>query len=102
MSSPDACLPFIYSIPAWTDFASGYVTWHLSDPRYRLAELAKKVSENGNTIAKDFCRYQDSASRVGAVNSREWAYPSVADLVKQRKARRDSVGAESMGSSPKF
>lgn len=80
----------------------GYITWHLSDPRYRLGDLTAKVSGNGNTVADEFCRYQDSARRVGAVNPKEWAFPSVAELVEQRKARRDSIGTGSIASSPKL
>jgi 4-diphosphocytidyl-2C-methyl-D-erythritol kinase len=77
----------------------GYITWHLSDSRYRLGNLTAKVSGSGSTVADEFCRYQDSADRVGAINPKEWAYPSIADLVEQRKARRDSIGAESTSSS---
>jgi ABC-type thiamine transport system substrate-binding protein len=81
---------------------SGYITWHLSDPRYRLRDLTANVSGSGNSVADQFCRYQASADRVGAVDPKEWAYPSVVELVEQRKARRDSMGAGSAGSSPKL
>jgi hypothetical protein len=91
-----------YSMPAGTDSRLGYITWHLSNPRYRLGDLTAKVSGSGNTVANEFCRYQNSADRVGAVNPEEWAYPSVVDLVEQRKARRDSIGAGSTGSSPRL
>jgi hypothetical protein len=91
-----------YSMPAGTHSRLGYITWHLSNPRYRFGDLTAKVSGSGTTVANEFCRYQDSADRVGAVNPEEWAYPFVADLVEQSKARRDSIGAGSIGSSPRF
>jgi hypothetical protein len=91
-----------YSMPAGTNSRLGYITWHLSNPRYRFGDLTAKVSGSGTTVANEFCRYQDSADRVGAVNPEEWAYPFVADLVEQSKARRDSIGAGSIGSSPRF
>ncbi|KAH6622421.1 trichodiene synthase [Boeremia exigua] len=85
-----------------TLFCQGYITWHLSDPRYRLDELTAKVSGSASTTADEFRRYQESARRVGAVNPEEWAFPSVVELVEQRKTRRDSIGKVSTASSPEL
>jgi len=66
-------------------FCQGYVTWHLCDPRYRLSELYKCTgqTEDGAKMRA----YLDAGFKVGAVDPSEWAYPSVAELVKEQKGR---------------
>lgn len=83
-------------------FCHGYITWHLSDPRYRLGDLTAKVSGSKNTTAKEFCRYQQSGARIGGVNSQEWAYPSVVELVERNNAKRDSMHAGYLVSTPQW
>ncbi|KAK1492451.1 trichodiene synthase [Colletotrichum tamarilloi] len=63
-------------------FCQGYVTWHLSDPRYRLRELVTSAAGGDTATAKEFRRYQAAGDLVGAVDPKEWAYPPVADLVE--------------------
>ncbi|KAL0764982.1 hypothetical protein CaCOL14_012241 [Colletotrichum acutatum] len=63
-------------------FCQGYVTWHLSDPRYRLRELVTSAAGGDSATAKEFRRYQAAGDLVGAVDPKEWAYPPVADLVE--------------------
>ena len=64
-------------------FCQGYVTWHLSDARYRLKELYERA---GNSQAGlKFRGYQQVSSAAAVLDPREWAYPSVVALVEQQK-----------------
>jgi len=64
-------------------FCQGYVTWHLSDPRYRLKELWDRA---GNSSAGlEFRRYQQAGAKVGTVDPKEWAYPPVKELAEKQK-----------------
>lgn len=75
-------------------FCQGYVTWHLSDPRYRLKELYERA---GNSPAGlKFREYQQASSAVAALDPREWAYPSVAVLAEQQKMA--STASDDVGS----
>ncbi|KAL2202444.1 trichodiene synthase [Sarocladium strictum] len=60
-------------------FMHGYITWHLSDPRYRLSELQTGQTADGAKMRA----YLDAGLRVGRVDPSKWAYPSVAELVKE-------------------
>jgi trichodiene synthase len=62
-------------------FVQGYVTWHLCDARYRLSELNER-GKNTPTGMK-FREYQEKARKVGAVDAKKWAVPTVAALVEQ-------------------
>ena len=62
-------------------FCQGYVTWHLSDPRYRLKELCDGAGNSPAGLA--FRHYQHAAAETGAVEPKQWAYPLVKDLAKE-------------------
>lgn len=82
-------------------FCQGYVTWHLCDPRYRLPELYESTgqTEEGAKMRA----YLEAGSRVGAVDPKEWAYPSVVSLVQKdqqlqtRGEKLDVTAAPSSG-----
>ncbi|KAM0794083.1 Trichodiene synthase [Usnea florida] len=59
------------------------VTWHLSDPRYRLKELYERAGDSPAGLK--FREYQQASSATAARDPREWAYPSVTALVEQHK-----------------
>lgn len=70
-------------IDTLSSFCQGYVTWHLSDPRYRLKELYERA---GNSPAGlKFREYQQASSAAAVLDPREWAYPSVVAIVEQQK-----------------
>lgn len=70
-------------IDTLSSFCQGYVTWHLSDPRYRLKELYERA---GNSPAGlKFREYQQASSAAAALDPKEWAYPSVVALAEQQK-----------------
>ena len=70
-------------IDTLSSFCQGYVTWHLSDPRYRLKELYGRA---GNSPAGlKFREYQQASSTVAVLDPGEWAYPSVVAPVEQQK-----------------
>lgn len=67
-------------------FMHGYVTWHLCDNRYRLKEIYESTNDIVSEDATRFRTYYEQAARAGAIESQEWAYPSVAERVGHRKA----------------
>lgn len=60
-------------------FMQGYVTWHLCDHRYRLYEIYEKAGDS--PIAQKFKDYCVKAHKAGRIDSSEWAYPKVIELV---------------------
>ena len=70
-------------IDTLSSFCQGYVTWHLSDPRYRLKELYERAGDSPAGLK--FREYQQASSATAARDPREWAYPSVMALVEQQK-----------------
>jgi len=62
-------------------FVHGYVTWHLCDARYRLKEVHQRADDSPAGIK--FSQYCEIANSVGGVDLGEWAFPSVATLMKQ-------------------
>lgn len=62
-------------------FVHGYVTWHFSDPRYRMREIYERSGESADGIK--FREYYESATKVGSIDSKEWAVsPSIANGFK--------------------
>ncbi|GES66569.1 trichodiene synthase [Aspergillus terreus] len=61
-----------------TPFMYGYVTWHLSDERYRMNEVYERVSEN-DEMGRKFCRYYEDANKVGRIDPAKWARLSVSE-----------------------
>ncbi|KAI9902301.1 hypothetical protein N3K66_001653 [Trichothecium roseum] len=77
-------------------FMHGYVTWHLTDNRYRLREIYERTnSENPDHLK--FRTFYEQAAKVGAIDLEEWAYPLAADLVKEKAA---AAKAESPENAP--
>lgn len=70
-------------------FVQGYVTWHLCDARYRLSELYERGKETATGMK--FREYQKKARKVGAVDPKQWATPTVATLVEQGHSVTSSV-----------
>lgn len=60
-------------------FMQGYVTWHLSDKRYRLSELAAELQASGE--GKEVVASWKQAQDVGHVEPERWAFPSVEELM---------------------
>ncbi|KAJ6007935.1 nonribosomal peptide synthase [Penicillium herquei] len=67
-------------------FIQGYVTWHLCDPRYRLQELTTLLTGQTGASAK-LHSYLQSAKTVGSVDSKTWAYPSVASFAAEYETK---------------
>lgn len=72
-------------------FCQGYITWHLSEPRYRLRELGERAGDS--PAARKFCEYLGAGAQA-AVDAEHWAYPSVAamaeaQLGKEAASKRD-------------
>ena len=84
-------------IDTLSSFCQGYVTWHLSDPRYRLKELYELAGDSPAGLK--FREYQQAGSATAARDPREWAYPSVVALVEQQKVA--STASDHVG-SPKL
>ena len=68
-------------------FVQGYVTWHLCDRRYRIEEVYERAGDS--PIDSKFRQYYEHARSVGEIECKEWAVPSVSELVQ--KARSPSV-----------
>lgn len=60
-------------------FCQGYITWHLSEPRYRLRELGERAGDSPN--ARRFREYLGAGAQA-AVDAEHWAYPSVAAMAE--------------------
>lgn len=60
-------------------FLQGYVTWHLTNPRYRLHELVEKFGDGGT--GKEFKGFWEKAREVGDVDPSTWAVPLLEDLI---------------------
>lgn len=60
-------------------FCQGYITWHLSEPRYRLRELGERAGDSA--AARKFREYLDAGAHA-AVDAEYWAYPSVAVMAE--------------------
>lgn len=78
-------------------FCQGYITWHLSDPRYRLRELGKRGGDSA--AARRFREYLDAGAQA-AVDAEHWAYPSVEVMAEAQlmdeAAFKGDVSADAM------
>lgn len=71
-------------------FCQGYITWHLSEPRYRLRELGERAGDSAT--ARKFREYLDTAAQA-AVDAEHWAYPSIAAMAEMQ-ARDKAVSGQ--------
>lgn len=71
-------------------FCQGYITWHLSEPRYRLRELGERAGDSA--AARKFREHLDAGAHA-AVDSEYWAYPSVAAMA-EAQLRDDAVSGQ--------
>lgn len=62
-------------------FCQGYITWHLTEPRYRLRELGDPAGDS--TTARRFREYLDAGAQA-AVDAEQWAYPSIAAMAEMQ------------------
>lgn len=60
-------------------FCQGYITWHLSEPRYRLRELGERAGDSA--AARRFREYLGAGAQA-CVDAEHWAFPSVATMVE--------------------
>lgn len=65
-------------------FMQGYITWHLSDDRYRLVELYESAGDD--VMAQRFKKYVESARRVGYIDPAAYCVPSVTELCDREMA----------------
>lgn len=70
-------------------FCQGYITWHLSEPRYRLRELGERAGDSA--AARRFREYLGAGSQA-AVDSEHWAYPSVAAMADAQLTNEGATG----------
>ena len=54
-------------------FVHGYVTWQLSDERYRMVELFEKAKSMDSEVGRKFCTYFEGAREAGGVDPALWA-----------------------------
>ena len=52
-------------------FMHGYVTWHLCDPRYKMAKLCELAGDD--ETGRKFRQYFEDATKVGCVDPALWA-----------------------------
>ena len=64
-----------------TRFMHGYITWHLSDKRYRINEIYEQTLDD--EVGMKFRSYYEAAHKVGAVDPAEWTTPTFTSLMKQ-------------------
>lgn len=62
-------------------FCQGYITWHLSEARYRLRELGERAGDS--KAAVKLREYLDAAAQA-SVDSEHWAYPSAAVMAEEQ------------------
>lgn len=70
-------------------FCQGYITWHLSEPRYRLRELGERAGDSAT--AQKFREYLGVGSQA-AVDSEHWAYPSIAAMADAQLMSEAGIG----------
>nr|ABG73407.1 trichodiene synthase [Stachybotrys echinatus] len=75
-------------------FMHGYITWHLCDNRYRLKEIYEGTKDIVTEDAIKFRKFYEQAAKVGAIDHAEWAYPSVAERLENRKVEEQTVKDE--------
>lgn len=78
-------------------FCQGYITWHLSSPRYRLREFGERAGDSA--AARKFREYLDAGAQAG-VDVEHWAYPSVAAMAEaqlsEKVASEQDVSADAL------
>ncbi|KAF4595177.1 trichodiene synthase [Ophiocordyceps camponoti-floridani] len=67
-----------------TRFIHGYITWHLSDPRYRMRELIRAAEDDD--IGLRFDGYVDRVGEFAGIDPAEWAVPSLSMLTAEKPA----------------
>lgn len=72
-------------------FCQGYITWHLSERRYRLRELGERAGDSA--AARKFREYLDVGAQAG-VDSEHWAYPSVAAMAEAQLSNKPVSGQD--------
>jgi len=55
-------------------FVQGYVTWHLCDPRFRMAEVYQQAGQSEADMK--FRRFYEKATSIGVIDFKLWASPS--------------------------
>ncbi|TIA29602.1 hypothetical protein D6C78_10125 [Aureobasidium pullulans] len=68
-----------------TAFMQGYVTWHLTNPRYRIGELVEQVDKLRLDGNEQLCKVWKAAMDVGDVDPKLWATPSLQDMMEEIK-----------------
>ena len=59
-----------------TQFMHGYITWHLSNHRYRLNEIYERASGT-DEMSRKFRSYYEDANKVGQIDQAEWVVESI-------------------------
>lgn len=72
-------------------FCQGYITWHLSGPRYRLRELGERAGDSA--AARKFREYLDAGAQ-SAVDAEHWAYPSVVAMAEAQHRNAADSGVD--------
>ncbi|KAJ6484019.1 Trichodiene synthase-domain-containing protein [Mycena sanguinolenta] len=66
-----------------TKFMHGYITWHLCDKRYRIAEIYDSALDD--ETGRKFRHYFDEANKVGQVDPSEWTEPTFLSLAQEQE-----------------
>ncbi|KAK6450105.1 trichodiene synthase [Trichoderma asperellum] len=85
--------PKMYEI--LTCYMQGYITWHLSDDRYRLFELYESAGDG--VMAQRFKNYVESARRVGYIDPARYCVPSVTELCDREIAKKSASRSRKFG-----
>lgn len=63
-------------------FFQGYLTWHLTNDRYRLNEVYERCGDSPNEVK--FRHYYEEAIKVRDIDRKEWATPLLATAVEEQ------------------
>ncbi|THY31790.1 hypothetical protein D6D01_02801 [Aureobasidium pullulans] len=62
-------------------FMQGFVTWHLTDPRYRIQELVQRTQNSRLSGQEELTPFWKAAMEVGDVDHKLWAFPPLQAMI---------------------
>ncbi|THW17596.1 hypothetical protein D6C89_07212 [Aureobasidium pullulans] len=62
-------------------FMQGFVTWHLTDPRYRIQELVQQTQNSRLSGQEKLTTFWKAAMEVGDVDHKLWAFPPLQEMM---------------------
>ena len=59
----------------------GFVTWHLTDPRYRIQELVQQIQNSRLSGQEELTTFWKAAMEVGDVDHKLCAFPPLQEMM---------------------